>query len=76
MRPARWGNAPDMAEHAGADEAAQGTAEGVKGKLKEWWARLTGDRKLAREAKAQQDKGEAQREVAEHEVEQRSQQDL
>jgi uncharacterized protein YjbJ (UPF0337 family) len=78
-----------MTDRSGPKDAAQGLAEGIKGKVKELWARVTGDRKLSREAEAQQDKGAAQRlaareeaeaerartEAAVHDLEQRSEQD-
>jgi uncharacterized protein YjbJ (UPF0337 family) len=69
MANARSGNAADMTERSGPEDAARGTAEGVKGTLKQWWAKLTGNRRMAREAGAQQEKGAAQRDAAAHEAE-------
>jgi uncharacterized protein YjbJ (UPF0337 family) len=59
-----------MAEEAsGPKEAGQGAVEGVKGKVKEKWAEVTGDDELAREAEAQQDKADAKADAAAKEAE-------
>lgn len=57
-----------MSEHSGPREGARGVFEGLKGKAKEALGRVTGDRRSVREGQAQQRKGAAQREVAEHEA--------
>lgn len=59
-----------MAEDkSGPEEGLRGVVEGVKGKAKEAVGNLTGQDELAREGKAQQDKGEAQRDAAKKEGE-------
>lgn len=50
-------------------EGISGAVEGLKGKAKEAFGAVTGNDELAREGRAQQDKGEAQRDAAKHEAE-------
>ncbi|MGX1812016.1 microaggregate-binding protein 1 [Nocardia sp. NPDC055321] len=50
-------------------EAVSGVVEGIKGKVKEVAGAVTGRDDLRREGSAQQDKGEAQRTVAQKEAE-------
>lgn len=52
-----------------AKKGAEGVVEGIKGKAKEAIGTVTGRDDLVREGKAQQDKAEAQREVAAKEAE-------
>ncbi|RAU94988.1 microaggregate-binding protein 1 [Mycolicibacter senuensis] len=56
-------------EKSGPEEGFRGAVEGVKGKAKEAVGTVTGNDELAREGKAQQDKGEAQRDAAKREAE-------
>jgi uncharacterized protein YjbJ (UPF0337 family) len=56
-----------MAE-SGPNAGAKGVVEGIKGKAKEVVGQLTDNDRLESEGKAQQDKAEAAREVAEHEA--------
>jgi uncharacterized protein YjbJ (UPF0337 family) len=58
-----------MADKSGPQEAVEGVVEGVKGKAKEAYGTLTGQGDLKQEGKAQQDKGEAQRDAAKKEAE-------
>ena len=58
-----------MAENSGPQEAVKGVVEDVKGKAKEAVGTVTGRDDLVREGKAQQDKAEAQRDVAKKEAE-------
>ncbi len=59
-----------MADNESGPEAgAKGVVEGVKGTLKEAAGALTGDDSLKAEGKAQQDKANAQRDVAAKEAE-------
>lgn len=58
-----------MADKSGPQEAVEGIVEGVKGKAKETIGSVTGRGDLAEEGKAQQDKGEAQRDAARKEAE-------
>jgi uncharacterized protein YjbJ (UPF0337 family) len=59
-----------MAEKdTGPEAGAKGVAEGVKGKVKEAAGALTGNDEMRREGEAQQDKAEAQRDVARKEGE-------
>ena len=58
-----------MAERSGPWEAVSGIVEGVKGKVKEVVSIATRNDQLGREARAQQDKGEAQRDAAKREAE-------
>ncbi len=55
--------------NSGPEEAVKGVVEGVKGKAKEALGTVTGRDDVAREGKAQQDKGEAQRDAAKKEAE-------
>ena len=54
---------------SGPEEGVRGTVEGVKGKAKQAVGTVIGDDELAREGRAQQDKGEAQRDAAKREAE-------
>jgi uncharacterized protein YjbJ (UPF0337 family) len=78
-----------MAERdSGPEAGAKGLVEGIKGKAKEVAGAVSGNDRLEREGEAQQDKADAQRDVAKkeaqadearaeaaaHEAEQRSQQ--
>ncbi|HYL52585.1 MAG TPA: CsbD family protein [Acidimicrobiia bacterium] len=56
-------------EKTGPRAAASGVAEGVKGKVKEAAGALTGDERLKREGEAQQEKADAERQVAQKETE-------
>ena len=58
-----------MAENSGPEEAIKGVVEDVKGKAKEAAGTVTGRDDLVREGKAQQDKAEAERDVAKKEAE-------
>jgi uncharacterized protein YjbJ (UPF0337 family) len=58
-----------MGDKSGPQEAVEGVVEGVKGKAKEVIGAATGRDDVKREGKAQQDKGEAQREAAKKEAE-------
>jgi uncharacterized protein YjbJ (UPF0337 family) len=58
-----------MAENNGAAEGISGVVEGVKGKAKEAVGAVTGNDNLRREGEAQQDKADAQRDVAKKEAE-------
>jgi uncharacterized protein YjbJ (UPF0337 family) len=49
---------------SGPEAGAKGVAEGIKGKVKEAAGALTGNDEMRREGEAQQDKAEAQRDVA------------
>ena len=53
----------------GPEEAVSGVVEGVKGKVKEAVGTVTGRHDLTEEGKAQQDKADAQRDVAKKEAE-------
>ncbi len=55
-------------ERGGAQEGIESVVEGVKGKVKEAAGALTGDKDLAQEGSAQQDKAEAQKEAAKNEA--------
>ena len=54
---------------SGPESAAKGVVEGVKGKVKEAAGALSGREELRREGEAQQEKAEAQRDVAAKEAE-------
>ncbi|MGH3560490.1 MAG: microaggregate-binding protein 1 [Mycobacterium sp.] len=54
---------------SGPEEAVRGVVEGAKGKAKEALGTVTGRDDLVQEGKAQQDKGEAQRDAAKKEAE-------
>jgi len=56
-----------MSDTSGPAEGVKGTVEDVKGRAKEAAGAVLGSDSLTREGKAQQDKADAQREVAEHE---------
>lgn len=58
-----------MAENSGPREGAKGVVEGFKGKVKEAVGTVTGHGDLVKEGQAQQDKGDAQRDVARKEAE-------
>jgi uncharacterized protein YjbJ (UPF0337 family) len=53
----------------GVESGAKGVVEEVKGKAKEAAGAVTGKEDLRREGRAQQEKADAQREVAGHEAE-------
>jgi uncharacterized protein YjbJ (UPF0337 family) len=53
---------------SGPEAAKEGLVEDVKGKAKEVVGRVTGKEGLESEGKAQQDKADAARDVAEHEA--------
>jgi len=57
------------ANDSGPEAGVKGVVEGAKGKLKEVAGAVTGDDSLKREGAAQQDKAEAQRDVAAKEAE-------
>lgn len=57
-----------MTERSGPAEGVKGVVEDLKGKAKEGIGAVTGSDELTREGQAQQDKAEAQREVAEKEA--------
>jgi uncharacterized protein YjbJ (UPF0337 family) len=52
-----------------AEDAVKGAVEGTKGKAKEAVGTVTGRDDMTREGKAQQDKGDAQRDAAKKEAE-------
>src|SRR5699024_10843805 len=54
-----------MSDDSGPSEGVKGVVEGLKGKAKEAVGAVTGQDDMAREGRAQQDKAEDQREVAE-----------
>jgi uncharacterized protein YjbJ (UPF0337 family) len=56
-------------QDTGPEAAVGGVVEGVKGKVKEAAGAITGRDELRREGRAQQDKADAQREVAAKEAE-------
>ena len=56
-------------KNSGPEEAVKGVVEDVKGKAKEAVGTVTGRNDLIREGHAQQDKAEAQRDVARKEAE-------
>ena len=53
----------------GPENAVEGVVEGVKGKAKEAVGAVTGNDEMRREGRAQQEKGDAQRDVARKEAE-------
>ena len=57
-----------MSDESGPEAGVKGVAEDVKGKVKEAAGTLTGNDSLKQEGAAQQDKAEAEREVASHEA--------
>ena len=56
-------------KNSGPEEGIKGVVEGVKGKAKEAVGTITGRDDLVREGKAQQDKADAERDVAKNEAE-------
>ncbi|MDP9164752.1 MAG: CsbD family protein [Actinomycetota bacterium] len=58
-----------MADNTGPQEGIKGVVEDVKGKAKEAVGTVSGRDDLTREGKAQQDKAEAERDVAQKEAE-------
>jgi uncharacterized protein YjbJ (UPF0337 family) len=58
-----------MAGNSGPEEGVKGVVEGVKGKAKEAVGTVSGRDDLTEEGKAQQDKADAQRDVAKKEAE-------
>jgi uncharacterized protein YjbJ (UPF0337 family) len=58
-----------MADNSGPQEGIKGVVEGAKGKAKEAVGTVTGRDDLTKEGKAQQDKADAQRDVAQKEAE-------
>jgi uncharacterized protein YjbJ (UPF0337 family) len=57
-----------MASDSGPESAAKGVVEDIKGKAKEVIGEVTGDDSKEREGRAQQEKAQSQRDVAEHEA--------
>ena len=57
-----------MGSDTGPEAAAKGGVEDVKGRVKEAAGTLLGNSDLEREGEAQQEKADAQRDVAEHEA--------
>jgi uncharacterized protein YjbJ (UPF0337 family) len=57
-----------MSEKSGAQHGAEGIVEDIKGKAKEVVGKVTGKEHLEDEGRAQQEKADAQRDVAEHEA--------
>ena len=57
-----------MAEDSGAKHGVEGIVEDVKGKAKEVIGKVTGKEHLEDEGRAQQEKADAQRDVAQHEA--------
>ncbi|AGZ52898.1 microaggregate-binding protein 1 [Mycobacterium kansasii] len=57
-----------MASRSGPLEAVSGIVEGFKGAIKQVIGLVTGNDRLAQEAKAQQDKADAQRQAAKKEA--------
>jgi uncharacterized protein YjbJ (UPF0337 family) len=53
-----------MANQSGPESGVEGVAEDVKGRVKEAAGAVTGDEALKQEGAAQQDKADAQRDVA------------
>jgi uncharacterized protein YjbJ (UPF0337 family) len=58
----------DMAEESGPRHGVEGIVEDVKGKAKEVIGKVTGKDHLEDEGRVQQEKADAQRDVAEHEA--------
>lgn len=58
-----------VAGQSGPEEAAESTAEDLKGRVKEAAGALSGDPSLKKEGQAQQDKADAQRDVVAKEAE-------
>jgi len=57
-----------MGRDTGPESGAKGAVEEVNGKVKEAVGAVTGNEDLEREGEAQQDKADAQRDVAKHEA--------
>jgi uncharacterized protein YjbJ (UPF0337 family) len=57
-----------MANDSGPKSGAKGVVEDIKGKAKEVIGEVTGDDSKEREGRAQQEKAQSQRDVAEHEA--------
>jgi len=57
-----------MASDSGPKSGAKGVVEDIKGKAKEVVGEVIGDKSKEREGRAQQDKAQSQRDVAEHEA--------
>jgi uncharacterized protein YjbJ (UPF0337 family) len=57
-----------MDKDTGPESGAKGIVEDVKGKAKEVAGEVTGNDSLEKEGRAQQDKAQAQRDVAKHEA--------
>lgn len=57
-----------MANDSGPESGAKGVVEDIKGKAKEVIGEVTGDQSKEREGRAQQEKAQSQRDVAEHEA--------
>ena len=58
-----------MADNSGPQEGIKGAVEDIKGKAKETVGTVTGRDDLTEEGKAQQDKADAQKDVAKKEAE-------
>jgi uncharacterized protein YjbJ (UPF0337 family) len=58
-----------MDKDTGPEAGAKGVVEDLKGKAKEVIGEVTGDDSKEREGRAQQDKAQAERDVAKHEAE-------
>jgi uncharacterized protein YjbJ (UPF0337 family) len=58
-----------MAKDTGPEAGAKSVVEDIKGKAKEVLGEVTGDESREREGRAQQEKAQAQRDVAKHEAE-------
>jgi uncharacterized protein YjbJ (UPF0337 family) len=56
-------------DQSGPSAGVEGVVEGVKGKVKEAAGAVSGNDELRREGRAQQEKGDAQRDVARKEAE-------
>ena len=57
-----------MTNDSGPESGAKGVVEDIKGKAKEVIGEVTGDQSKEREGRAQQEKAQSQRDVAEHEA--------
>ena len=58
-----------MDKDTGPEAGAKGVVDDLKGKAKEVIGEVTGDESKEREGRAQQDKAQAERDVAKHEAE-------
>lgn len=56
-------------KNSGPEDAVKGTVEGIKGKAKEVGGTIAGRDDIVKEGKAQQDKADAERDVAKKEAE-------